>query len=98
MASDPEVERTHVQAECNVTAEELLQFVHETQRMDRHAAASSGLPSQELTFGANHVEDYRRERRFLGPLKLRRQGLQGLSDIARQFDMGGIAVIEVRRQ
>ncbi len=98
MASDPQVERTHIQAECNVTAKELLQFVHETQRMDRHAAASSCLLSQELTFRANHVEDYRRERRFLGPLNLRRQGLQGLSDIARQLDIGGIAVVEVRRQ
>jgi hypothetical protein len=31
MASDPEMKRPHVQADGDVAAEELLQFVHETQ-------------------------------------------------------------------
>ena len=70
MASDPQVKRTHVQADCDVTTEELLQFVDETQWMDRHAAASSCFLTQQLTFGADRFEDSRGERRFLSPLKL----------------------------
>ena len=40
MPCDPEVERAHVQAERGVTANKLLQFVHEPQRMYRAAAAN----------------------------------------------------------
>src|SRR5882757_3949648 len=78
MARDPQVERTHVQAECNVTAKELLQFVDEAQWMDRCTAASSCFLAQQPAFGANHLQDSRGERRFLRPLKVRSQGLQGL--------------------
>ena len=75
MASDPEVERTHVQAECNVTAKELLQFVDEAQWMDRCPAASSCFLAQQPALGVYHFEDSLGQRRFLRPLKLQRQGL-----------------------
>jgi hypothetical protein len=70
MASDPQVKRAHVQAKCNVTTEELLQFMHEAQWMDWRSAARSSFLTQQLAFGADRFEDSRRERRFPRPLKL----------------------------
>src|SRR5271156_5502628 len=98
MACDPQVKRTHVKADGDITAEELLQFVDETQWMDWCAVASGCFLAQQQSFGADHFENFRGQRRFLRPPKLWRQSLQGLGYIAGQLDIGAIAIIEVRRQ
>ena len=41
------MKRTHIQADGDVAAEELFQFVDETQWMDRHAVASCCFVAQQ---------------------------------------------------
>src|SRR3979411_162235 len=62
MASDPQVKRTHVPEKRNVATEERLQFMDETQRMDRRAAVSRSFLAKQLAFGGNRFEDCRRKR------------------------------------
>jgi len=50
-------------AERGVTADKLLQFVHEPQRMYRTTAAKCCIFVEELTFELNHLENVRGQRR-----------------------------------
>src|ERR1700757_3371073 len=92
------MERAHVETHRGIAADKLLQLMHETHWMYRSAAAKCRLFVEELTFGVDHVEDMRGQRRPAGAPNLRCQRLKGLGDITSQFDTGRVTIVEIRRQ
>lgn len=68
MPGEPELERSYVETNGGVGAEELLQLVNEPQRMDGGCVALGGFLRQLVAFGDNRLEDRGREGDFVARL------------------------------
>src|SRR6266436_648570 len=95
MSCQPDMKRTHIQAERHVVTEQLLNFVYQTHGMDGRPIHGSGLLRKRRTVLLNLPEEWGKGGKRQGVYALReRPNCRG--DAPSQFNIRPIVLVDVR--